>query len=272
MQAIMVQPPVGVGRSANATPLRLDELMFSAPLAEIPQPVNRAGPGGVSGSSLRDGSAVDELLDRFATAYPGGDRRAIASQWSKWLFHAWLSPTIATMIVEGHSLSRQSADWGVRFSSDGCAERLWLGSTVAPMQRQSVDRLFTQLVCEELGDVVAVLARLSGASVNVFWSNAGNLVEHVLTRLADHSAILPDCLPDHLADRLEQARQFLDTPRLAGRRNRLYRPVVYRVSEESTTPQRFRRVCCIRYRLDEYDYCENCPLSCRSRRPSGEAG
>ncbi|WP_410473475.1 siderophore-iron reductase FhuF [Guyparkeria sp. TX1] len=262
MQAISVQPPVRVGRPGHSIILRPDDLMFSGSLAEIPQPVNLAGPRSVSGASLRNGSVVDELLDRFATAYPGGDRRAIASQWSKWLFHAWLSPTIAVMVLDGYSLPRQSADWGMRFTPDGRPERLWLSSTTVPVRRQPVDRLLAQLVCEELDDVVATLARHSGASVNVFWSNAGNLVEHVLTRLAEH--------PVTCADRLAQARAFLEAPRLAGRRNRLYRPVVYRVDEGSIEPQRLRRVCCIRYRLDELDYCENCPLACRSGKPAGE--
>lgn len=234
--------------------------MFTGALAEIPRPVNLVGTGDVSGSALLDGSAVDALLERFATAYSNGDRRAIASQWSKWLFHAWLSPTVAVMVLDGYSLTRQSGDWGIRFTQGGRAERLWLRSTLAPSQRVSVDRLLTQLVSEDLGDAVAALARHSGASVNVFWSNAGNLVEHVLTRLADHPVTCPD--------RLAQARQFLDTPRLAGVRNRLHRPVTYRLTEGSTTPQRLRRVCCIRYRLEEYDYCENCPLACRSAKPA----
>lgn len=263
MQAISLQPPAGVGRRSHSPIPRRYGPMFTGALAEIPQPVNQAGAGGVSGAALRDGSALDELLDRFATSYPGGDRRAIASQWSKWLFHAWLSPTIAVMVLEGHSLTRQSADWGLRFTVDGRAERLWLKSTSVPSERLSVDRLLTQLVGEELGDVVVALARHSGASVNVFWSNAGNLVEHVLTRLAEH--------PATCADRLARARQFLETPRLNGTRNRLHRPVIYRLTEGSTAPQRLRRVCCIRYRLDEHDYCENCPLACRSAKAAREA-
>lgn len=262
MQAISLQPPVRVGRPGHPGIVLPDDLMFSGPLAEIPQPVSLAGPGSVSGSSLRNGLAIDEPLGRFASAYPSGDRRAIASQWSKWLFHAWLSPTIAVMVLDGHSLSRQSADWGIRFTSDGRPERLWLSSTVAPVRRQPVDRLLAQMVCEELDDVVAALARHSGASVNVFWSNAGNLVEHVIARLANHPVTCPH--------RLAQAREFLEIPRLAGMRNRLYRPVIYRVDEGSTEPQRLRRVCCIRYRLDELDYCENCPLACRSATPAGE--
>ncbi|MCA1788332.1 MAG: siderophore-iron reductase FhuF [Thioalkalivibrio sp.] len=205
------------------------------------------------------------MLERFAPTYPGDDRRAIASQWSKWLFHAWLSPTIALLVFDGHLPTGQPDDWGICFDSGGRAERLWLRSTLAQQSRQPLDAALREMESGVLAAVVSTLARHSGASVNVFWSNAGNLVEHVLSRLADYPVARPD--------RVEQALAFLDMPRHEdGVRNRLYRPVVYRVVEGETEPRRLRRACCIRYRLEECNYCENCPLACRSAKPTREGG
>ncbi|TKA91850.1 siderophore-iron reductase FhuF [Guyparkeria sp. SB14A] len=258
MQATAVQPLAGAS-PADPRAMAPWTLQRDYRLPEgIEPPSHRLGRNGVTAAALLEGAALDSLLDRFSARYPGGDRRAIASQWSKWLFHAWLSPLIATWLIQGDSLQRAPSDWGIRFSPDGQAERLWLATTRDVVAHPARGAFLESLTLGPLAEMIAVLARHSGASVNVFWSNAGNLVEHVVTRLVDHPAVPPD--------RLAAAQAFLDTARIDGQRNRLYRPVSYRLTDEASEPQRLRRACCIRYRLAEHDYCENCPLTCRSAR------
>ncbi|MFW6322413.1 MAG: siderophore-iron reductase FhuF [Guyparkeria sp.] len=263
MQAIPVRPGSGASLADHPVVPLAGGFLIPSSLAQIPRPANEPGRGSVSGESLLDGSAIDDLLERFAQDYPGGDQRAVASQWSKWLFHAWLSPIIAMMVLAGRSLPANASEWGVRFDVGGRAERLWLSSGDGSSAPVPAELLLERLVCGELGRAVSVFARHSGASVNVFWSNAGNLVEHVLSRLGDHPATEPV--------RLARIQAFLDRPRIEGVRNRLYRPVVYRIAAGETEPRRLRRVCCIRYRLECYDYCENCPLACRSAKAAREA-
>jgi ferric iron reductase protein FhuF len=62
----------------------------------------------------------------------------------------------------------------------------------------------------------------------------------------------------------EPAQALMESRTLPdGRRNPLYRPVGYVEPAHTDVPNRVRRLCFIRYLIDELGYCTNCPLACR---------
>jgi ferric iron reductase protein FhuF len=107
---------------------------------------------------------------------------------------------------------------------------------------------------DHLDPLVAALSGYSRLSPRVFWSNAANYVEWMVSAIASR-------MP---AARVDDARAMLELrQRVDGRDNPLYRPVRYRTEGEgrAAITRRQRRVCCVRYLVPDRSLCANCPLS-----------
>ena len=234
--------------------------VFTGPLASLPQPVcGEPDDGGLylTFRQLGDPTVQAMIQERFAPAYPDGDRRAVASMWSKWLFNALLPTVTGLLLTEGRGCTADDSSVGVVLSEAGYPQRFWIretGDVTAPV---AIPVGLAALARQRLSPVIDALSTVSGASRNVFWSNAGNTLEYVIGEMARHPAITPLML--------EQGYAFLECRRLDdGQRNPLFRPVRYRApAGETGSVERQRRVCCIRYLLPNLSYCSNCPLNCR---------
>jgi ferric iron reductase protein FhuF len=182
--------------------------------------------------------------------------------WSKWFFGGVLPAITGLLLGQGRACASDDASVGVVLDGVGYTRRLWIREGGEIVVRATVVSGLEALVRDRLSPVVEALADASGASRNVFWSNAGNTLEYLIGEMARHPSITPSTLHD--------AYGFLDTRRLGdGERNPLFRPVRYRqVAGEGNPVERTRRACCIRYLLPEMSYCANCPLNCAAR--SGE--
>lgn len=96
--------------------------------------------------------------------------------------------------------------------------------------------------------MIAAISHASALPRKVLWSNAGTIVEHSLGEL---EAFLGTGHPG-----LDQARALLATRRWEdGANNPLFEPVLY-----SAEKGRRRRICCLRYRMDDLKLCKTCPL------------
>ncbi|MBN2872321.1 MAG: siderophore-iron reductase FhuF [Halothiobacillaceae bacterium] len=248
--------------------------VFAGPLEAVTQPAlgqprpDRPDRHAPDLATLSDPAFLAERQRRFARTYPGGDRRAVASIWSKWLYNAVLPTFIGLLMTEGRGWTGERSAIGVVLDSDARPERLWLRSPAVIGASVSVGEGLERLMTGLLAPVIETLARESGASRNVFWSNAGNVVEYLVGEMAQHPAITLEAQRDSFA--------FLDRRHLpSGERNPLWRPVRYRsVPTGQGEIARLRRVCCIRYLLPATATCANCPLNCRQRdaQASGTAG
>ncbi|WP_197408110.1 MULTISPECIES: siderophore-iron reductase FhuF [unclassified Guyparkeria] len=235
--------------------------VFAGPLESLPRPrrgdTSCEGPR-VTFPELGDPAVMAMIQERFATVYPGGDRRAVASMWSKWLFNAVLPSLVGLLLADGRACAADDSSLGVVLDEAGYPERFWIrdqGDITAPVSMASG---FEALLRDRLAPVIEALASVSGASRNVFWSNAGNSVEYLVGEMARHPAITPATL--------QQAYAFFETRRFAdGQRNPLFRPVRYHSPDGDGAVERRRRVCCIRYLLPGTSYCANCPLACRDQ-------
>jgi len=222
----------------------------------------------VRGVDLAEGDVLRDLLSRFAAAYPGQDRRAVASLWSKWLFAVVLEPVLATSMRADWALPVALGDIGLILTADGRAEALKLDHAGAPFAPVSAEQRFAALIDDHLAPVVGALARTSGITPRVLWSNAGNYFEHAV-RSAEQSgsAACPGVIhgKELLASRT----------RPDGRSNPLFAPIYY-LDEPGRTGRR-RRICCIRYLIPGQAYCGVCPIvrqeqACRDTNERQEAG
>ncbi len=215
---------------------------------------------GAMGASLLDPFYLDELLTRFGRRHGHGDRRAVASLWSKWHFSSVLATGLAANLVLERDLPLGLDSLRVAQDRYGQTTGLLLRHEGRPLDTRESPRRFATFIDGHLTPLIEALANLSGASPKVFWSNAGNYFEHFARALAHHPLALPEVNAPALA--------LLEDATLPdGRRNPLYRPVRYLPDGDGDGPQRVRRLCCIRYLIGEHGYCGNCPLTCRTLEP-----
>ncbi|KAF1072459.1 MAG: Ferric iron reductase protein FhuF [Pseudomonas citronellolis] len=200
---------------------------------------------------------LERTLRRFDPLHSDGDRRALASQWSKHYLVRLLPPVLAASLVLRRQLPVALAEVQVILDAQGLPEAFRLAHAGALLEGAPSDAFarFAGLIEGHLQPFIEQLAGAVKLSPKVLWSNAGNYLEWFLGEMA--GAGLPALM---LAD----GRALLDSERLPdGRRNPLWRPVQYLpvpTELRANGQWRQRRVCCIRYRLEHLGHCDNCPL------------
>lgn len=231
----------------------LDQL-YRGPLATMTPPMvsSRPPPGALSLHDWLTGTTLSGILDRFAEQYRQGDRRAIASLWSKWHFSAVIAPALAANLLLERDLPIRLEQLHVLVSPQGRTERLCLRHEGLPLPSRDAFERFTTLIDHHLGPLIELLSTLSGASPWVFWSNAGNFFEYYVKVIEQHP--MASASPFGEAVMLLDSRHYPD-----GRRNPLFRPVRYLESRHDEV-RRVRKLCCLRYLLPELNQCGNCPL------------
>ncbi|RAU39500.1 MULTISPECIES: siderophore-iron reductase FhuF [unclassified Pseudomonas] len=196
----------------------------------------------------------DDVLTRFAAQFPAGDRRGLASVWTKHYFVKLIPPVVAASLILDYRVPVRLDRLQLVLDEHALPVAFKLpdpGTNWAPMPTDTFQR-FDDLLEGHLRPFVDGVARLSRVSRNVLWSNAGNYFEWLLGVLAvampqadlchGHGLIAAATLPD-------------------GRRNPLHEPVRYLMTAGSSGSRRQRRVCCLRYRVGELTLCDSCPIA-----------
>lgn len=211
----------------------------------------------VAVSRLLEPECLEPVLQRFSPQHAGQDRRALASQWSKYYLVKLIPPVVAAALVLNRRLPVRLDEVQVVLNPQGLPEAFKLageGETFGRCPQDPFER-FSHLLDTHLQPFVQRLAGQVKLSPKVLWSNAGNYFEWFLGEMARAN------LPAHL---LADGRALLGAEyRPDGSRNPLYAPIRYldvpcEVRAEGRWRQ--RRVCCVRYRLDTLAHCDNCPL------------
>ena len=227
--------------------------LFSGRLAEYADCFVRQAetPAPVPGVMLADRAFIAGQVELFTQAhYPGGDRRAAASMWSKAHFATLLPPFMALTLLLQRSVDLRLGSIGCTFGPDGALRHIHLADTGRTQPAPMGEARFEGLTDGHLSPLIAALSAAGGVSKRVLWSNAGNVFDIAARRAA---AVIGTTAA--IADAL----YLLEQRRLAdGRVNPLHLPVRYRETPEGT--DRRRRVCCIRYLIGRLGYCSNCPL------------
>lgn len=207
--------------------------------------------------ALLERQMLDSVLRRFDPPNADSDRRALASQWSKWYLVRLVPPVVAAALVLGRRLPLAFDEVEVVLDAQGIPEAFKLpgeGAAFAAPPQDPFQR-FAHLLEDHLQPFIQTLAGEARLSPRVLWSNAGNYFEWFIGEMAK--------LPP-LAPLLGHGRELLATERRPdGTRNPLYQPVRYvevSCAQRADGLWRQRRTCCIRYRLDTLGHCDNCPL------------
>lgn len=202
--------------------------------------------------------AFANVLQAYGAPHTADERRGLASEWSKDYLLRLLPPVMAATLVLGHCLPLSLDTLELALDDAGRPQAFKLpdaGHAWPPAQIGSAEdpfRRFVPLIDEHLQPLIDALAEHSRLSPRVYWSNAANYVEWLVTAIA---AKVP-------AASVADARAMLELRhRLDGRDNPLYRPVRYDTAGEGTAPRRRRRVCCVRYLIPAKPLCTNCPLT-----------
>lgn len=222
---------------------RLDDALtgafasFSGQLRYAPDPRARALSDLVGSGAVADGIAL------FADAYPGAERKAVASLWSAYLFAALIAPTLAAGARLGAALTVDA----IRFTPEtGLPATLHLapeGALPSPLPAQ-VDRL----LAEGVTPLIQALRAETGLSHRLLWENAGGHLFWTLKTIAREN-------PER-AGEADEALQALRWPRDACAALTLMRADALAGFE---APR--RRVCCLRHGLPGFSKCEGiCPL------------
>ncbi|MHB9796243.1 siderophore-iron reductase FhuF [Pseudomonas sp. MT3] len=207
--------------------------------------------------ALLEREMLDRALRRFDPPHANGDRRALASQWSKWYLVRIIPPVVAAALVLGRTLPLAFDEVEVVLDEQGIPEAFKLPGEGGPFAVPPVDPFerFAHLLEDHLQPFIQTLAAEARLSPRVLWSNAGNYFEWFIGEMAK----LPPLVP-----MLAHGRELLATERRPdGARNPLYKPVRYvevSCEQRANGLWRQRRTCCIRYRLGAIGHCDNCPL------------
>lgn len=235
--------------------------LYIGPLEGLtpPRVASTPGPDVLPARALLDPAYLAGLFERFGARYGRGvDCRAVASLWSKWHFSGLVAHGLAANLLLERDLPLGLDDLHLAQSPEGQTTGLELRHSGRPLAELDALSRFATLLDDHLTPLVEALASATGASPRVFWSNAGNYFEYFAGVLPGHPMAAPDVG--------EPAQALMESRTLpGGRRNPLYRPVRYVEPSEPGAPARIRRLCCIRYLIDELGYCANCPLDCRRR-------
>ncbi|SFU94971.1 siderophore-iron reductase FhuF [Halomonas korlensis] len=232
--------------------------LYVGPLEGVTPPRISAafGTDALPARELLDPARLAALFDRFGAQYGHGDRRAVASLWSKWHFSALAAHGLAANLLLKRDLPLGLDELHLQQSPEGETTGLVLRHAGRPLAELDSHSRFATLLDDHLSPLVEALAAATGASPKVFWSNAGNYFEYFAGALDDHPMALPGV--SEPAQALMASRALPD-----GRRNPLYRPVRYVEHVAPDRPHRVRRLCCIRYLIEGLGYCANCPMGCR---------
>ena len=209
---------------------------------------------GVPLRTFPTGDYLNDVLMRFGSAYPDSDPRAVASIWSKYYFIKLIPPVVAASLILDHRLPLHLDHLQLILDEGGLPAAFKLpdpGQRWTPGPADAFER-FEDLMEHHLRPFIDTFARHSRLSPKVLWSNAGNYFEWLLGVLAN---AMPHADVSH-GFQLLNARHLRD-----GRRNPLYQPVCYLKVAGQNEPKRQRRVCCIRYRVNGLELCDNCPVS-----------
>ncbi|MEX0607496.1 MAG: siderophore-iron reductase FhuF [Halofilum sp. (in: g-proteobacteria)] len=200
--------------------------------------------GGIPMSALATAEGVESHLGAFARQYPAQDARGVASLWGQWYAVTVWPPLVTAILLCEAAPELRAAHTALVLDDEAKPAGLALPAFATTGDPgHSLERL-ARLHTAPLMDAVAGAA---GMAQRVLWSNVANVFGWFLDELEAVAA-------PHV---LEPGRRLLTRGCWPdGTRNPLHIP-----GARPEPPRPERRVCCLRYRLDGFGYCGDCPIT-----------
>lgn len=219
----------------------------------------------ISGLSLRDGSAIHDLLGRFYSTFPcSADRRGVASLWGAMYMSRFIETAVGASLLLNKNLPLSIEQVGFIVGGDGCsvvAMRM-PHESAASAKCDVFGRLHT-FVRFNLDPLIAHVSYWANMSPRVLWGTAGDYFYWRLKDIGSLQGVRIDQLNDW--NRILALQLWPD-----GWRNPLFEPYRWVDCPEGERLQ--RRVCCLFYLLPQHNgcpsFCGQCPVRDRQRIPS----
>ncbi|MGB7757654.1 MAG: siderophore-iron reductase FhuF [Salinisphaera sp.] len=142
----------------------------------------------IEGHALVSGEALDTVLRRYAEAHGIADRRAAASDWSKFFFARLIIPALVIQCSSGQRLDLDPASWGAYCREEGTiAHFVFDADPLGPPAPGDA----SSLVDAVMTPIVTALATDCGLSPRVFASNAAVYYVWALDQLGAQAQITP---------------------------------------------------------------------------------
>ncbi|MXP62853.1 siderophore-iron reductase FhuF [Roseomonas sp. M0104] len=208
---------------------------------------------------LCEAGTLADIAAPLAGRFPRQERQASFSMWSQYYFARLIYPVLGASLLLGRDLPSRAEDMALILGPDGAPAAFRIADAGRPCAQPQGCRRFAGLLRGHLEPIVQALSEASGASPRLFWCNAGIRCDHVLRLLQGQVDTAP-------AQRLLFGLpHWAEEGSEAARTNPL--PQTVRQVDEDGTPAVRRRVCCLRYRLAEFETgCPSCPLPAVRKR------
>lgn len=220
----------------------------------------------VAGPQLTTQSELEQLIERYAADQGYRNRRAAASQWSKFFFAYLIIPTLVGQLSDDCAFDLAPRHWQGCFSADGLPTA-FVFSQDPTTDRPALD--FSSLIDDALVPIVAALHAEYRLSPRVFWSNAAMYFIWALGELEAQGRVP--------AERLAQARAWLDRRQRADGG-----PNPFHHAHKALPPgaldgdhqpaSHCRRLCCLRDLDPMWGLCANCPRAVHYPDPQACVG
>lgn len=216
----------------------------------------------LDGDRLREPAHIDALMARYAESAGCHERRATASQWSKYFFSRLGIAVVVVQLATDRALDVDLGRLRIAFDADGLPQHF---SGMAPRGAPGDD--FDSLLDGAFAPVIDTLHERSGLAPRIFASNASIYFEWALGQLRAQGRVP--------APRLARAEALMEAPQRGGRRNILHAPYK-RVSPgardgEGEPVSHCRRLCCVRDLDVQWGLCANCPRAITFERTATRA-
>lgn len=211
----------------------------------------------IAGSDLLDAGVAEDLMARFASLHPGGDRRALVSMWTHWHFGALIIPTTAAILLLDRNLPVGLERVRIALQDDGRTEAVIVADDGGSRETDRSGR-FADLFSGHVEPLIDHFAAQFRVSARLLWTNAATIFDWTLQQASIMDGVC--------RSPLEEGRSVLEIKSDAtGRLNPMSGAMLWR--EQDGQKIRKRKVCCLRYLLPGMADCGSlCPLPERSRR------
>lgn len=208
-------------------------------------------------SKFFDPARAPTLLNQLScfSGAPIDDHAALVSEWSKKWLGLFLMHWIWLLHTHHRIITCSSAASYLVCGPNGLPERMLLEPRTLQLPEITLDtiadvrRAYDPMLCA-LEFAFRTLAAYGRINIRVLWNNAANIIEATLTHIGLHRSSV------------RLAYRFLletDDP------NRDSAPMYHAIQYVPTfhadlgDPIRLRRLCCLRYRLENRHHCVTCP-------------
>lgn len=204
----------------------------------------------VPGQALVSGQSLDRVIHLFANSHEIRDRRAAATDWSKYFFARLIVPTVVIQHTMARRIDFAPGNWQVHCRDDGTASRFVFGH--GPAAKTGPPDALSSLIDHVLSPLIAALVTHVRLSPRVFASNAAMYFAWALEQLAP------------LTSRQHKLHALLASPRRSdGGYNPFYSPFKSlpgnALDGDGKPTRRCRKLCCVRDLDPALALCANCP-------------